>query len=210
MLTSNVTILTAVIAVVFAGVYYANIGSNGAKPPQAADLTMTQLNALLNNVRVDKATADAVANAKERAHEQQVAAQKAMEEQAKHDAKVRAELKAKAAASASAAALRRNAVDPEGNKALGKQMNQLKGWGQCWPSLLKMWDNESGWDQHASNPGSGAYGIPQALPGYKMASAGPDWQESSATQIAWGLGYIAERYGDPCQAWAFWQAHSWY
>jgi hypothetical protein len=62
---------------------------------------------------------------------------------------------------------------------------------------------------HAANP-SGAYGIPQALPGAKMASAGPDWQNSAHTQINWGLGYIASRYGTPCGAWAHSQATNWY
>jgi hypothetical protein len=208
-LTHNVTIFTAVIVLVAAGVYYVNLGKD-AKPPKAGDLSLVQLNELVNNVHVDKATADSVANAKQRAHDQAVATQKALEQQAVHDAKVRAELKAKAEASRKAAQLRSNATNPDGNKALGKQMNQLKGWGQCWPSLLQMWTNESGWDQTASNPGSGAYGIPQALPGDKMSSVGSDWRTSSATQIAWGLGYIQERYVDPCQAWSFWQAHQWY
>ncbi len=75
--------------------------------------------------------------------------------------------------------------------------------------LNNIWSRESGWSVTAANA-SGAYGIPQALPGSKMASAGPDWQTSATTQIKWGLGYIKERYGTPCNAWAFWQGHSWY
>ncbi len=75
--------------------------------------------------------------------------------------------------------------------------------------LSNIWTRESGWNVTAENA-SGAYGIPQALPGSKMASAGPDWQTSATTQIKWGLGYIQGRYGDPCSAWAFWQAHGWY
>ena len=62
----------------------------------------------------------------------------------------------------------------------------------------------------ASNPSTGAYGIPQALPGSKMASAGPDWQTSAATQIRWGLGYIESTYGSPCAAWSHEQADGWY
>ena len=62
----------------------------------------------------------------------------------------------------------------------------------------------------ATNPSSGAYGIPQSLPASKMASAGADWQTNPATQIAWGLGYIQGRYGSPCGAWAHSQAHNWY
>lgn len=75
--------------------------------------------------------------------------------------------------------------------------------------LLPMWQNESGWSVTAANA-SGAYGIPQALPGYKMASAGPNWQTNATTQIKWGLGYIKGRYGSPCNAWAFWQNNGWY
>jgi hypothetical protein len=77
-------------------------------------------------------------------------------------------------------------------------------------ALVPMWTNESHWSQSAENPSSGAYGIPQALPGSKMASVGSDWQTNPATQIRWGLGYIKERYGSPSQAWAFWQANNWY
>jgi len=75
--------------------------------------------------------------------------------------------------------------------------------------LKEMWNRESGWRYDAENA-SGAYGIPQALPGSKMASAGADWQTNPATQIKWGLGYIKAIYGDPCKAWAFWQANHYY
>ncbi len=77
------------------------------------------------------------------------------------------------------------------------------------PCLKSMWMKESGWNVHAMNP-SGAYGIPQALPGSKMSSAGPNWQDDAATQIRWGLGYIQSRYQTPCGAWSFWQAHGYY
>ena len=60
---------------------------------------------------------------------------------------------------------------------------------------------ESGWNVYADNPSSSAYGIPQALPGSKMASAGADWATNPVTQIRWGLGYIQDRYGSPCGAW---------
>ena len=75
--------------------------------------------------------------------------------------------------------------------------------------LLDLWNRESGWVYDAENA-SGAYGIPQALPGSKMASAGPDWQTNPATQIAWGLGYIKQLYGNPCAAWAFEEANGYY
>ena len=75
--------------------------------------------------------------------------------------------------------------------------------------LVDIWNRESGWRYDAENA-SGAYGIPQALPGSKMASAGADWQTNPATQIKWGLGYIKSIYGDPCKAWAFEEANGYY
>jgi hypothetical protein len=75
--------------------------------------------------------------------------------------------------------------------------------------LVSLWNRESHWRVDAENP-DGAYGIPQALPGSKMASAGPDWQTNATTQIMWGLGYIKARYGTPCGAWAHSQATGWY
>ena len=75
--------------------------------------------------------------------------------------------------------------------------------------LLDLWNRESGWVYDAENA-SGAYGIPQALPGSKMASAGPDWQTNPATQISWGLGYIKQLYGNPCNAWAFEERNGYY
>jgi hypothetical protein len=77
------------------------------------------------------------------------------------------------------------------------------------PCLDNIYTRESGWRYNAENA-SGAYGIPQALPGSKMATAGADWATNPATQIKWGLGYIRDRYGSPCQAWSYWQAHGYY
>ncbi len=76
--------------------------------------------------------------------------------------------------------------------------------------LDSLYMSESGWNIHADNPSSSAYGIPQALPGSKMASAGSDWENNAATQIRWGLGYIKGSYGTPCGAWSFKQGHNWY
>jgi hypothetical protein len=75
--------------------------------------------------------------------------------------------------------------------------------------LQSLWNRESGWSYDAENP-SGAYGIPQSLPGSKMASAGADWQTSPRTQIIWGLGYIRDVYGSPCAAWNFELANNYY
>lgn len=86
-----------------------------------------------------------------------------------------------------------------------------RGWGQEeFNCLVPLWSRESGWRVNAGNPISGAYGIPQALPGSKMASAGDDWRTNPMTQVRWGLGYIAGRYGTPCNAWGVWQSKGWY
>jgi uncharacterized protein YabE (DUF348 family) len=89
-------------------------------------------------------------------------------------------------------------------------MVAAKGWGSDqFSCLVSLWNKESGWRTDAANP-SGAYGIPQALPGSKMASVGADWQTSASTQITWGLQYISGVYGTPCAAWAHSQATNWY
>lgn len=79
-----------------------------------------------------------------------------------------------------------------------------------WACLYQLWARESGWRVDANNQGSGAYGIPQALPGSKMASVGDDWQTNYETQIKWGLGYVNGRYGSPCGAWAHSEDVGWY
>jgi hypothetical protein len=76
--------------------------------------------------------------------------------------------------------------------------------------LDSLWTRESGWNPSAENASSGAYGIPQSLPGSKMASAGADWMTNPATQIEWGLGYIRDRYGSPCGAWGHSESYGWY
>jgi resuscitation-promoting factor RpfB len=100
---------------------------------------------------------------------------------------------------------------PGSAQAIGRSLAAARGWGDDqFNCLVQLWDHESGWRVNASNP-SGAYGIPQALPGSKMATVGPNWQTDAATQITWGLGYIASRYGTPCGAWSTWQAQGgWY
>lgn len=98
-----------------------------------------------------------------------------------------------------------------GNKAAGCALLLQKGFDlEQMGCLEPLWDKESGWNHKANNPSSGAYGIPQALPGSKMASEGDDWQTNPDTQIKWGLGYISGRYGNPCGAWDHSQANGWY
>ncbi len=97
-----------------------------------------------------------------------------------------------------------------GNKRIAAEMFRYHGWGHNqMQSLINLWNRESGWCKTAANS-SGAYGIPQALPGSKMSSAGPDWRYNAHTQIRWGLRYIDKRYGSPNNAWAHSQATGWY
>ncbi|GAA3755016.1 lytic transglycosylase domain-containing protein [Streptomyces tremellae] len=156
------------------------------------------------------------------------AAQKSAEEaariQAAHDAKAKKQAaddkaeaarkaeeakKAKAAQnaikSASAFAVQ-SSYSVSAVQAMARQMMPADQF-QCFSNIVT---RESGWNYTATNAGSGAYGLVQALPGSKMASAGADWQTNPATQIKWGLNYMDSRYGSPCGAWSFWQAHSWY
>jgi hypothetical protein len=103
------------------------------------------------------------------------------------------------------------APDPGSAKAIAFDMVTARGWGQSeYDCLVALWQKESGWNVYAHNASSGAYGIPQSLPGSKMASAGADWATNPATQITWGLGYIQGRYGTPCGAWNASQAKGWY
>jgi hypothetical protein len=101
--------------------------------------------------------------------------------------------------------------DPGSAQAIAYQMVLARGWDDGeYECLVALWNRESHWNVYAHNASSGAYGIPQALPGDKMASAGADWQTNPATQITWGLGYIAGRYGTPCGAWEHSERKGWY
>ncbi|SJN29619.1 putative secreted protein [Mycetocola reblochoni REB411] len=103
------------------------------------------------------------------------------------------------------------APDPGTAQAIAYDMVVAKGWSDSeFACLVSLWNRESGWNASAHNAGSGAYGIPQALPGSKMASAGADWATNPATQITWGLGYIEGRYGSPCGAWGHSESVGWY
>jgi hypothetical protein len=102
-------------------------------------------------------------------------------------------------------------ADPAGAKAYAAGAVAARGWGNDqYNCLVLLWNRESGWRVNAYNASSGAYGIPQALPGSKMASAGDDWRTNAETQVDWGVGYIADRYGTPCAAWAHSEAFNWY
>jgi len=141
------------------------------------------------------------------------AARVAAEEQARQEAERQAEEAARAAEEQAAETEAADAgpVDPGSNRALGQELMLSWGFaGDQWSCLDNLWQKESGWNHTADNPSSSAYGIPQALPGGKMDSAGSDWETNPATQITWGLGYIEGRYGTPCAAWSHSGANNWY
>ncbi|WP_338676368.1 transglycosylase SLT domain-containing protein [Streptomyces sp. SCSIO 30461] len=95
---------------------------------------------------------------------------------------------------------------PSAPKDIAKQMMSAAEF-QCFDKIVT---HESNWNHTATNASSGAYGLVQALPGAKMASAGADWKTNPKTQIEWGMDYMKERYGSACDAWNFWQANRWY
>lgn len=100
---------------------------------------------------------------------------------------------------------------PADSRDIAAAMLAGYGWSSTEFSCLdQLWISESDWNPGATNPSSGAYGIPQALPAEKMATTGKDWRTNPATQIEWGLAYIRDSYGTPCSAWAFKQSNQWY
>lgn len=102
-------------------------------------------------------------------------------------------------------------ASPAQAKAIAKPMVAAKGWDDSqYTCLVSLWTRESNWRVTAGNKSSGAYGIPQSLPGSKMASAGPNWRTDATTQISWGLSYIQGRYGTPCGAWSHFLNKNWY
>jgi hypothetical protein len=105
-----------------------------------------------------------------------------------------------------------NSLAAKTNQAFAKSYMESKySWGEDQHScLVNLWNRESGWRHTADNPTSSAYGIPQALPGKKMASAGADWRTNPETQIKWGLKYIKHRYETPCGAWGAFKKKGWY
>ncbi|WP_121843837.1 transglycosylase SLT domain-containing protein, partial [Streptomyces sp. S5] len=146
--------------------------------------------------------------AAEAATEKKAAAEKAAE-QAEREAKERKEAEEKASRSETRDATSfatQSSYTVAQVQAMARQMVPADQF-QCFSNIV---NHESTWNYRASNPSSGAYGLVQALPGSKMASAGADWQTNPATQIKWGLNYMDQRYGSPCGAWSFWQANNWY
>ncbi|WP_207207127.1 hypothetical protein [Agromyces binzhouensis] len=143
--------------------------------------------------------------AAEKAAAEKAAAEKAAAEKAAAEA-------AQQAAAPAAPSYPTGPANPSGAQAIARDlMASMYGWGSDqFGCLVDLWNKESGWNVYAQNPSSGAYGIPQALPGSKMSTAGADWATNAATQITWGLGYIAGRYGSPCGAWSHSVSVGWY
>ncbi|KAB8165184.1 transglycosylase SLT domain-containing protein [Streptomyces sp. 3MP-14] len=144
--------------------------------------------------------------AAESAQERRAAAERAAEEEAEREAAAQRAAEEAQAASAAADIPVQSSYTKAEIQAMARQIVGADQF-QCFSNIV---DHESGWDHTATNPSSGAYGLMQALPGSKMASAGADWQTNPATQIRWGVNYMESRYGSPCGAWEFWQANNWY
>ncbi|MFJ8945599.1 transglycosylase SLT domain-containing protein [Streptomyces sp. NPDC102395] len=146
---------------------------------------------------------------------QKAAADKAKADKAAQEAKERAELQAKSAQATTESAVtggssasfpQQSSYSVSEVQAIARQIVP-SGQFQCFSNIV---DHESTWNYRAVNPSSGAYGLVQAYPGSKMSSVGADWRTNPATQIKWGLNYMNDRYGSPCDAWAFWQANGSY
>ncbi|GLZ57441.1 MULTISPECIES: aggregation-promoting factor C-terminal-like domain-containing protein [Micromonospora] len=192
----------------------------------------TQQQGLTDKVSVEVDRADlAYQRERQAAHQVQFSKQRAAEYQAKLRAKQAAKEAAERARQAEAAAASRkrerdaanaaakpydgpipaSCAEYSGNRKIGCALMIDKGFGIAeFPCLEKLWTKESGWNHKASNSSSGAYGIPQSLPGSKMASVASDWRTNPATQITWGLGYIKGRYKTPCGAWTYFQNNGHY
>ncbi|WP_396667709.1 hypothetical protein [Microbacterium sp. R86528] len=174
-----------------------------------------ELSGELADAEAKKAAEEAAAAAKKTAEE--AAAKAAAEQQAAEEAAAEAEAAA-AEESAEQATGTGAAVASTGSNSAGDAQAYAQelgasqyGWGaDQFSCLVSLWNRESGWNYQAYNASSGAFGIPQSLPGSKMASAGADWQTNAATQVAWGLGYISAAYGTPCGAWSHSESVGWY
>ncbi|MFC3575890.1 transglycosylase SLT domain-containing protein [Streptomyces yaanensis] len=211
---ASATAVTAVGAVT--GVASGSTGSpsNDAEAT-AADLTLladipagqqaqVQTASLTQQADAQAIQADASAKKDAEAAARKAAADTAVakKEAAEKAAKERAEAKAAASRSKSIF-LQQSSYTVAQVQAIARQIVPADQF-QCFSTIV---NHESTWNYRATNPSSGAYGLVQALPASKMASAGADWQTNPATQIKWGLNYMNVRYGSPCGAWSYWQVH---
>ncbi|QHC31137.1 MULTISPECIES: transglycosylase SLT domain-containing protein [unclassified Streptomyces] len=216
---ASATAVTAVGSVV--GVASGSVAQNNdVEPTAAADTTLladiptgqqAQVQSATLTQQADSQAIAADASAKKdaeaaarKAAAETAIAKKAAAEKAAKEAKQRAETKAAASrGDANASFPVQTSYTVAQIQAMARQIVP-SGQYQCFSNIV---DHESTWNYRAVNASSGAYGLVQALPGGKMASAGADWQTNPATQIKWGLNYMNQRYGSPCDAWTYWQAN---
>ncbi|GAA0912674.1 transglycosylase SLT domain-containing protein [Streptomyces thermoalcalitolerans] len=221
---ASATAVTAVGSVV--GVASSSVAQNNDAEATAADVTtlladipvgqQAQVQTVSLEQQADAQAIAADVSAKKEAEEaarkeaaRTAIAKKAEAEKAAKEAKERAEREAAASRSAAREAVSfavKSSYTVAEVQAIARSIVPA-GQFQCFSNIV---NHESSWNYQATNPSSGAYGLVQALPGSKMASAGADWRTNPATQIKWGLNYMNERYGSPCGAWSFWQANHWY
>lgn len=199
------------LAVVLAGtVALTTTGASAPEPlvsaQSAVDPVPVELGSEHSDITERKDHARASAAAARAAAAQAAAEQAAAAAAAAEKAAVEKVAADRAAASQRASRSARNA-DP---RAIARSLLAARGQAGQLSCLDSLWTKESGWRWNADNPTSSAYGIPQALPGSKMASAGADWRTNPETQIRWGLDYISQSYGTPCAAWRHSQANNWY
>jgi flagellar biosynthesis GTPase FlhF len=185
-----------------------HVSRNASRPPLLDDIV--EAKKANQKALAEKRELELIAAEKKREEElaarvaaREAAQRKAAEERAE---KARQE-KAERARNRSTAPRRPSYSKPSGN--IKQYAASLVGPGQ-FGCLNSLWIKESNWNHLAQNPSSGAYGIPQSLPGSKMASAGSDWRTNPYTQVRWGVSYIKSRYGTPCSAWAHSQQTGWY
>ena len=234
--TPKITIIAAGSALALAGIAAGTVAAwPGDSPAASASVagasfsgTAAAAQTLTGAAATDNGLAKSAQDLKAREATARLAAlRQAIAQQARQEARRAARAAAAKAAAAQAAAARAarqqrqaaaapaaapSVATPSGSpQQIAEGMLGSYGWSSSQFSCLQpLWNAESGWNVSATNTSSGAYGIPQALPGSKMASAGADWQTDAATQIRWGLGYIRSVYGSPCGAWSHEQAYGWY
>ncbi|HEX6576758.1 MAG TPA: hypothetical protein VF082_00210 [Jiangellaceae bacterium] len=205
-----------VVAFVVAGVSVTTSALAGSAPPVGRVHDTVEPHAVVAGQSAVSVEKSLEALAEQAVTEAEEAARKAAEEKARREAAAAreaaetaaSEAERKAAAERAARAADRALADP---KSAARAMLGEYGWGEDqFGCLDRLWTRESNWDHRAENPSSGAFGIPQSLPGDKMASVGADWRTNPLTQIEWGLGYIRDVYGSPCGAWSHSQSAGWY
>jgi heat shock protein HslJ len=212
----------ALLLVGLAGGYYVGVQKK-AQQRAVADQKAAEVYEASVTVQNQRRSAAELATALKQVAALQAAFKTAKAAELAADRARKAQAAARAAAAAQAAAAAAQAAGPytgpiptscnsySGNRQIGCALLAASGQGFDQMACLdKLWTQESGWYITATNAQTGAYGIPQSLPGNKMASVGPDWQNSATTQIKWGLGYIQGRYGTPCNAWSHEMSFSWY